>query len=82
MDQKPQLTSEEIARFEKYGGVLMFMHWAMNQPEGKTKPLGELLITGCRLCNLPHPPDDIEAGLLSVAFRLAGQGVPFTTVMA
>ena len=74
----PKPTPEEI----RYGGVLMFMHWAMNQPEGKTKPLGELLLVGCRACSLPYPGKEIEAAILTVAFRLASQEVPFTTVTA
>lgn len=77
-----QPTLEEIKRFKEYGGVLMFMHWAMNQPEGKTEPLGKLLALGCQTCGLPKPPPDIEQALLTAAFRLAGQGVPFTTNFA
>ena len=51
----PEMTPEEYLRFKKYGGVLAFMHWAMTQPEGKTKSFGELLILGCKVRNLPHP---------------------------
>jgi hypothetical protein len=60
----------------------MFMNWAWEQPEGKNKSFGELLELGCQTFKLPHPPPKMEATLLGVAFRLAGQGVPFTTITA
>lgn len=69
-------TAEE----REYSRVLQFMHWAMNQPEGKGKAFGELLKLGCETLGLPLPPPEIEAGLLKAAFKLAG--VPFSTVMA
>ena len=78
----PKPTPEEMLALREYAGVLAFMHWAMNQPEGKTKGLGELLTTGCAVCGLDYPDRTIESALLVVGFRLAAQDVPFTTVVA
>lgn len=74
---------EEFARLvDKYAPVLMFMSWAMNQPEGKLKPLGELMRIGCDQHKLPPPPPKIEQALLIAGFKLAVQDVPFTTTVA
>jgi hypothetical protein len=66
----------------RYANVLGFMWWAMNEPQGKTKPLGELMRLGCQAHGLPAPPTAVEEALLTAAFKLAANGTPFSTVMA
>lgn len=74
--------SENDPEVRRYARVLQFMHWAMNQPEGKGKKLEELLHLGCKGAGLPNPPPHIEEALLLAAFKLAANGVPYSTIYA
>lgn len=82
--EKPERIADEVTRriADQYAVVLIFMHWAMNEPQGKTVSLGDLMRLGCEVNKLPLPPAEIEEALMKVAFRLAAQNVPFTRVMA
>jgi len=82
--EKPERVIDEVTRklADQYAVVLIFVHWAMNEPQGKTVSLGELMQLGCEANKLPPPPAEIEEALMRVAFRLASQNVPFTRVMA
>lgn len=71
-----KLPSAKRAEFEEYTQVLMFMHWAWIQPEGKKKPLGELLVLGCKGANLPLPEPKMKQALLVLAFKLCGTPFP------
>jgi len=82
LDPEKSIDEETLRLAGEYAAVLIFMHWAMNEPQGKCLPLGELMQLGCQAHNLPPPSAEIEGALMRVAFRLAAQDVPFTWVVA
>lgn len=64
------------AELEDYTQVIMFMHWAWNQPGGNKKPLGELLALGCKGAKLPLPSPKVEQALLTTALKLINAPLP------
>jgi hypothetical protein len=68
-------TFNDIRDLGNYGGVLMFIHWGLSQSDAGERTLGELLVTGLRVCNLPVPSHEMEQKLLKAAYKLTDESV-------
>jgi hypothetical protein len=66
----------------EYADVLRFVHWAIQQPEGKGRSFGELIRLGCGRLGKPYPPPHIEEAILRLAYEIASKDIPYSEVLA